>query len=138
MRFRNGTWLLTDASSPPERPDTRNTVAPAVAIARVASPNPTPHFPDWHLFGAQMSRLRPAALWAAALLALPVSVAVSQQPATPAAPAPEVGPKIGEMAPDFEFTGITRYGKLANTQKLSDFRGQTVVLAFFPKARTRG
>ena len=85
-----------------------------------------------------MSRLRPAALWAAALLALPVSLAVAQQPATPAAPAPEVGPKIGEMAPDFEFTGITRYGKLANTQKLSDFRGQTVVLAFFPKARTRG
>jgi peroxiredoxin Q/BCP len=56
----------------------------------------------------------------------------------PAAPAPDVGPKVGEMAPDFEFTGITRYGKLANTQKLSDFRGQTVVLAFFPKARTRG
>ena len=56
----------------------------------------------------------------------------------PAAPAPEVGPKVGEMAPDFEFTGITRYGKLANTRKLSDFRGQTVVLAFFPKARTRG
>jgi len=85
-----------------------------------------------------MSRLRPAALWAAALLALPVSVAAAQQPAAPAPPAPEVGPKIGEMAPDFEFTGITRYGKLANTQKLSDFRGQTVVLAFFPKARTRG
>ena len=60
----------------------------------------------------------------------------AQQPA--AAPAPEVGPKIGEIAPDFEFTGITRYGKLANPQKLSDFRGQTVVLAFFPKARTRG
>ena len=85
-----------------------------------------------------MSRLRPAALWAAALLALPVSVAAAQQPAAPATPATEVGPKIGEMAPDFEFTGITRYGKLANTQKLSDFRGQTVLLAFFPKARTRG
>jgi peroxiredoxin len=42
------------------------------------------------------------------------------------------------MAPDFEFTGITRFGKLANSQKLSDLRGQTVVLAFFPKARTRG
>ena len=61
---------------------------------------------------------------------------IAQQPATP--PAPEVGPKVGEIAPDFEFTGITRYGKLANPQKLSDFRGQTVVLAFFPKARTRG
>ena len=75
-----------------------------------------------------------AALLIAALLGLP-PVSGAQQPATPA---PEVGPKVGEMAPDFEFTGITRFGKLANSQKLSDFRGQTVVLAFFPKARTRG
>ena len=58
----------------------------------------------------------------------------AQQPA----PQPEVGPKVGEMAPDFAFTGITRYGKLAEAKKLSDFRGQTVVLAFFPKARSRG
>ena len=77
-------------------------------------------------------------LIAAALVALPCAIARSQQPAPAAAPAPEVGPKIGEMAPDFEFTGITRYGKLANPQKLSDFRGKTVVLAFFPQARTRG
>ena len=77
-------------------------------------------------------------LIAAALVVIPCSVLRAQQPATPPAPAPDVGPKVGEMAPDFEFTGITRYGKLANTQKLSDFRGQTVVLAFFPKARTRG
>lgn len=76
--------------------------------------------------------LRP--LLGAALVGLPLSLAGAQQPA----PQPEVGPRIGEMAPDFEFTGITRYGKLANAQKLSDFRGQTVVLAFFPKARTRG
>ena len=78
-----------------------------------------------------------AALLVAALLVLPLpQVSGAQQPT--AAPAPEVGPKVGDMAPDFEFTGITRYGKLANPQKLSDFRGQTVVLAFFPKARTRG
>lgn len=70
----------------------------------------------------------------AALIGLPLA-ARAQQPATPA---PEVGPKVGEMAPDFEFTGITRYGKLATAQKLSDLRGQTVVLAFFPKARTKG
>ena len=82
-----------------------------------------------------MKGLFGAALLVAALLAPPAAVAGAQQPAAPAA---EVGPKIGEMAPDFEFTGITRYGKLANPQKLSDFRGQTVVLAFFPKARTRG
>ena len=79
-----------------------------------------------------------SALLVAALLGLPGTVASAQQPAAPAAPAPEVGPKIGEMAPDFEFTANTRYRKLANSQKLSDFRGQTVVLAFFPKARTRG
>ena len=80
-----------------------------------------------------MTRSR-SALLTAAFLCIPL-VAQAQQPATPP---PEVGPKVGEMAPDFEFTGITRYGKLANSQKLSDLRGQTVVLAFFPKARTRG
>lgn len=82
-----------------------------------------------------MTQTRLSTLLVASLIALPCSEVYAQQPA---APAPEVGPKIGETAPDFEFTGITRYGKLANTQKLSDFRGQTVVLAFFPKARTRG
>lgn len=70
----------------------------------------------------------------AAALAGPLA---AQQPAAPAAPA-EVGPKVGELAPDFEFTGITRYGKLAQAKKLSDLRGKTVVLAFFPKARSRG
>jgi peroxiredoxin Q/BCP len=82
-----------------------------------------------------MRQSRWVALLAATLTIAPASLARAQQPA---APAPEVGPKVGEMAPDFEFTGITRYGKLASSQKLSDFRGQTVVLAFFPKARTRG
>jgi len=85
-----------------------------------------------------MIQPRLAAILVAALV-IPCSVARSQVTSTtPAGPQPDVGPKVGEMAPDFEFTGITRYGKLANTQKLSDFRGQTVVLAFFPKARTRG
>jgi hypothetical protein len=74
-----------------------------------------------------------------AAVVIPCSLARSQVTSTtPAGPQPDVGPKVGEMAPDFEFTGITRYGKLAVSQKLSDFRGQTVVLAFFPKARTRG
>ena len=81
-----------------------------------------------------MSHARLAMLLTATLIVIPGSRVCSQQAAAQA----EVGPKIGEMAPDFEFTGITRYGKLANAQKLSDFRGQTVVLAFFPKARTRG
>lgn len=82
-----------------------------------------------------MNHQRLGTLLAAALVVIPGSRIRGQAPASPQA---EFGPKVGEMAPDFEFTGITRYGKLANTQKLSDFRGQTVVLAFFPKARTRG
>ena len=49
-----------------------------------------------------------------------------------------VGPAVGETAPDFEFQGITRYGVLRDRMKLSDYRGQAVVLAFFPKARTKG
>lgn len=82
-----------------------------------------------------MNRTRLGVLLTAAMVVVPASRVCSQ-----AAPAPqaEFGPKVGEMAPDFEFTGITRYGKLANAKKLSDFRGQTVVLAFFPRARSRG
>jgi peroxiredoxin len=42
------------------------------------------------------------------------------------------------MAPDFAINGSTRYGLLRQTLKLSDLKGQTVVLAFFVRARTRG
>jgi peroxiredoxin Q/BCP len=42
------------------------------------------------------------------------------------------------MAPDFSLPGATRFGTLKDPIKLSDYRGQTVVLAFFPKARTKG
>lgn len=45
---------------------------------------------------------------------------------------------IGEMAPDFALTGATRYGVLQNPVRLSDFRGEVVVLAFFFRVRTRG
>ena len=45
---------------------------------------------------------------------------------------------VGEMAPDFELPGATRYGILENPVRLSDYRGETVVLAFFFKARTKG
>jgi thioredoxin-dependent peroxiredoxin len=62
------------------------------------------------------------------------SVAAAQQPAAPAAPTPEVG----TMAPDFAITGATRFGVLRDSIRLSEFRGQTVVLAFFFKARTKG
>lgn len=40
---------------------------------------------------------------------------------------------VGSAAPDFELPGSD-----GNTHKLSDFAGQHVVLAFFPKAFTGG
>jgi hypothetical protein len=60
-------------------------------------------------------------------------------PAAPTGPAPGAnGPNVGSVAPDFSLPGATRYGRLQNPVKLSDFRGQTVVLAFFFQARTKG
>ena len=83
-----------------------------------------------------MSRMVPlgaVAGFAAVMLAPRFSPA--QQPATPpAAPTPE----IGSMAPDFTIAGATRYGLLRDSVRLSDFRGQTVVIAFFFQARTKG
>ncbi len=45
---------------------------------------------------------------------------------------------VGEMAPDFALPGATRYGTLAEPVRLSDYRGETVVLAFFFRVRTPG
>jgi peroxiredoxin len=42
------------------------------------------------------------------------------------------------MAPDFALPGSTKYGLLKTPVRLSDFRGKTVVLAFFYQARTKG
>ena len=47
-------------------------------------------------------------------------------------------PKVGQTAPDFAAMGATRFGVLRDPVHLSDFRGKTVVLAFFYKARTKG
>ncbi len=45
---------------------------------------------------------------------------------------------VGEMAPDFALPGATRYGLLEEPIQLSDYRGETVVLAFFYRVRTPG
>ena len=45
---------------------------------------------------------------------------------------------VGQMAPDFALPGATRYGELADPVRLSDYRGETVVLAFFFRVRTPG
>jgi peroxiredoxin Q/BCP len=65
------------------------------------------------------------------------AVAASAQapPAPPPAPPPL---ELGAVAPDFALPGATRYGALAAPVRLSDFKGKTVVLAFFFRARTRG
>ena len=71
----------------------------------------------------------------ASLLCLAASTARAQQgPISAANPAPEVG----TLAPEFTLPGATRYGALKDPVHLSDFRGKTVVLAFFYRARTKG
>ncbi len=62
-------------------------------------------------------------------------VARAQQTARPAAAA---GPSVNDVAPDFTLSGATRYGLLKTPVTLSDYRGRTVVLAFFYQARTKG
>ena len=62
-------------------------------------------------------------------------LAVAAAAQQPAAPPPLEG---GAVAPDFSIPGATRYGALRPPVRLSDYKGKTVVLAFFFKARTRG
>ena len=45
---------------------------------------------------------------------------------------------VGEMAPDFALPGATRYGVLDEPVRLSDYRGETVVISFFFRVRTPG
>ena len=76
-----------------------------------------------------------AVAWVTAALATSVSAQAPGQ----ATAAPAQNPlEVGAVAPDFELRAATRYGVLAEPIKLSDFAGKTVVLAFFPRARTQG
>ena len=69
-------------------------------------------------------------LWLALSLAGVPAVLAAQRSTPPL--------EIGAVAPDFTMKGATRYGVLARPIHLSDFKGKTVVLAFFYKARTGG
>jgi hypothetical protein len=73
--------------------------------------------------------MRPLVLLMLAAFAAP---ALAQEPV--AAPPLDVG----AVAPDFTMPGATRYGVLAQPIHLADFKGKTVVLAFFYRARTKG
>jgi peroxiredoxin Q/BCP len=57
------------------------------------------------------------------------ALAAAQTPAQP----PVLKVKTGDQAPEFSLPGTD--GK---THKLSDYRGKTVVLAWFPRAGTQG
>jgi thioredoxin-dependent peroxiredoxin len=75
------------------------------------------------------------------MIALGLLTGVIAMGAPAAAGAQETGSSllaVGEMAPDFELPGATRYGSLDAPVRLSDYRGETVVLAFFFRVRTRG
>ena len=77
------------------------------------------------------------AVGAVASLMMFGGIARAQQTAVPAA-AVAAGPAVNSAAPDFTLAGATRYGLLKTPVKLSDYRGRTVVLAFFYQARTKG
>jgi len=71
-------------------------------------------------------------------LAAPLSLA-SQQPAPPPAPPPEATPlAVGADAEDFTLSAATLDGVSATPIRLRDLRDQTVVIAFFFRARSSG
>ena len=79
--------------------------------------------------------MRPSTM--AFVFAPALGAAVFVQPAAAQADASDII-AVGEMAPDFTVTGATRYGVLQDPVRLSDLRGEVVVLAFFFRARTPG
>jgi len=86
-------------------------------------------------FSFRTARRVSLALFTSAALSL-VAVASSGAQATAMSAATAL--KVGDMAPDFSVTTVTSAGVEARKFKLSEHRGETVVLAFFPKARTSG
>jgi peroxiredoxin Q/BCP len=74
----------------------------------------------------------------AAIMMVASALPSSAQDAAPVPGSAAFAPDVGAMAPDFTLPGATRYGLLKEPVHLADFRGQTVVIAFFPKSRTKG
>jgi hypothetical protein len=91
---------------------------------------------------SMLARTRFATLTIAAgtSLALAGGFAGAQQstPAAAAVAAVAAGPVVHDVAPDFTLQGADRYGLIKTPVRLSDYRGSTVVLAFFYQARTKG
>jgi AhpC/TSA family len=57
--------------------------------------------------------------------------------ATPLSAQDSIPLAVGSVAPDFALVSATQEG-VGDTVRLSDYRDQTVVIAFFYRARTRG
>ena len=86
-----------------------------------------------------MTKSMKAILSAVCLAPLMATTLLAQSTATPPAPAQTYPPlEVGAVAPDFALAGATRHGVLREPVRLSDYKGKTVVLAFFFKARTKG
>ena len=77
--------------------------------------------------------MRPNVLLLLGLAAAPLAAQPAQTPAPPPTPL-----AVGTEAPDFTLPAATEAGVSAKPVRLADLRGQTVVIAFFFKARTGG
>jgi hypothetical protein len=82
-------------------------------------------------------QVRTTAFALGAVASLAIGSVARAQSGTPAS-AVVAGPVVNDLAPGFTLTGATRYGLLQTPVRLSDYRGRTVVLAFFYQARTKG
>lgn len=80
-----------------------------------------------------MRKLVLAAAVCASLTAMTAAQTPVQTPPQTPPPPPELKVKAGDVAPAFDLPGTD--GK---AHKLSDYKGKTVVLAWFPKAFTGG
>ena len=85
-----------------------------------------------------LKQVRIAATVSIAVGASLVAAGGASAQAASSAPVAPPGPGVNDIAPDFSLAGADRYGLLKTPVKLSDYRGRTVVLAFFFQARTKG
>ena len=71
--------------------------------------------------------------WAVACGLAALGAAMQQAPPAQPPPPPEPILKVGDRAPEFALQGSD-----AKVHRLSDYKGKTVVLAWFPAAFTAG
>ena len=82
--------------------------------------------------------MRRSRLLAFAALALAMPAAAQNPAAAPPAPPPQPPMlDVGTAAPDFSAPGANKDGLLKSVS-LSQYKGKTVVIAFFYQARTKG